>query len=33
MKKKLTDLAVAMTFMAMAFLLLATFNLLDSLIK
>ena len=30
---KLTDFAVAMTFMAIAFLLLATFNLLESLIK
>ena len=33
MKNKFTDFAIAMTFMAIAFLLLATFNLLDSLIK
>jgi len=32
-RKKLTDFAVAMTFMATAFLLLATFSLLESLIK
>ena len=33
MKNKLTDFAVAMTLMAVAFLVLATFNFLDSLIK
>jgi hypothetical protein len=33
MKNKLTDFAVAMTFMAAAFLLLASFSLLESLIK
>ena len=33
MKNKFTDFAIAMTFMAIAFLVLATFNLLDSVIK
>ena len=32
-RNKLTDFAVAMTFLAIAFLVLATFNLLESLIK
>jgi hypothetical protein len=33
MKNKLINFSVAMTFMAVAFLLLASFNFLESLIK
>jgi len=33
MKNKLTDFAVAMTFIIVAFLVLASFNFLESLIK